>query len=84
MKDCLIILGLGLMVIAAALYPTRHTNYGTTVLHVVAPTETLWGIAEQYNPHKDPREVIYDMRAINDGLQSIIYAGQLLQVPVWE
>lgn len=84
MKDSLLIIGFGLILIAVLLYPSSRINYSSTTLHVVAPSETLWGIAEKYNPHKDPREVIYDMRAINEGLKSIVYAGQEIQVPIWD
>lgn len=84
MKDALVIIGFGLILIAVLLCPSKRANYSTTTLHVVAPQETLWGIAEKYNPHMDPREVIHDMRAINEGLKSIVYAGQEIQVPVWE
>lgn len=84
MKDSLLIIGFGLILIAVLLYPSSRINYSSTTLHVVAPGETLWSIAEKYNPHKDPREVIRDMRAINEGLMSIVYAGQEIQVPVWD
>lgn len=84
MKDALMIIGFGLILIAVLLCPSKRANYSSTILHVVAPQETLWSIAVKYNPQKDPREVIHDMRAINEGLKSIVYAGQEIQVPVWE
>ncbi len=85
MKDALTIIGFGLILIAIVLFPsTVRTRSGSEVLHIVEPRETLWTIAEKYNPHKDPREVIWDMRAINEGLQTVIYPGQMITVPVWE
>lgn len=84
MKDALVIIGFGLILIAVLLLPsTEHTRHGHEVLHVVAPCETLWSIAEKYNPHMDPREVIQDIRALNN-IGNIIYPGQELKVVVWE
>jgi hypothetical protein len=84
MKDALVIIGFGLILIAIVLFPsTERTRHGSEVLHIVEPRETLWSIAEKYNPHMDPREVIQDMRAVN-GIGSMIHPGQVLKVPVWD
>jgi hypothetical protein len=84
-SDLLVICGLILLIITVCtLFPGKKTNHGTTTLHIVEPRETLWTIAQKYNPHKDPREVIWDMRAMNEGLDSCIYPGQQIVVPVWE
>jgi LysM repeat protein len=84
MKDALTIIGFGLILIAIVLFPsTVRTRNGSEVLHIVEPRETLWSIAEKYNPHMDPREVIQDIRALNN-IGNIIYPGQELKVVVWE
>ncbi len=84
MKDALVIIGFGLILIAIVLFPsTVRTRSGSEVLHIVEPRETLWSIAEKYNPHMDPREVIQDIRALNN-IGNIIYPGQELKVIVWE
>jgi phosphohistidine phosphatase SixA len=84
MKDALVIIGFGLILIAIVLFPsTVRTRNGSEVLHIVEPRETLWSIAEKYNPHMDPREVIQDIRALND-VESVIIPGQQLRVIVWE
>jgi LysM repeat protein len=84
MKDALVIIGFGLILIAIVLFPsTVRTRSGSEVLHIVEPRETLWSIAEKYNPHMDPREVIQDIRALND-VESVIIPGQQLRVIVWE
>ncbi len=84
MKAALVIIGFGLILIAIVLLPsTVRTKNGSEVLHIVEPRETLWSIAEKYNPHMDPREVIQDIRALND-VESVIIPGQQLRVIVWE
>ena len=84
MKDALVIIGFGLILIAIVLFPsTVRTRSGSEVLHIVEPRETLWSIAEKYNPHMDPRIVIQDIRALNN-IGNIIYPGQELKVVVWE
>lgn len=56
-----------------------------SVIHVVAPQETLWQIAKTYHPDKDPRLVIYHVRQIN-GLGGptgpMLQVGQRIQVPI--
>jgi hypothetical protein len=56
-----------------------------SVEHVVMPKETLWDIAKNYHPERDPREVIYYVRKIN-GLEGprgpMLQVGQRVRVPV--
>lgn len=56
-----------------------------SVEHVVMPKETLWQIARNYHPERDPREVIFYVRKIN-GLEDpqgpMLQVGQRVRVPV--
>jgi hypothetical protein len=56
-----------------------------SVEHVVMPKETLWEIAKNYHPERDPREVIFYVRKIN-GLEDpqgpMLQVGQRVRVPV--
>ncbi len=57
----------------------------TSIVHIVAPQETLWQIAKMYHPDKDPRLVIYYVRQIN-GLGGptgpMLRVGQRILVPI--
>lgn len=56
-----------------------------SVEHVVMPKETLWDIARTYHPERDPREVIFYVRQINnlEGPQGpVLQVGQRVRVPV--
>lgn len=56
-----------------------------SVEHVVMPRETLWDIAKNYHPERNPREVIFYVRKIN-GLEGprgpMLQVGQRVRVPV--
>ncbi|WP_198469032.1 LysM peptidoglycan-binding domain-containing protein [Acetomicrobium sp. S15 = DSM 107314] len=62
----------------------RHPS-DASVVHIVAPQETLWQIAKMYHPDKDPRLVIYYVRQIN-GLGGptgpMLRVGQRIQIPI--
>jgi LysM repeat protein len=49
-------------------------------VHIVKPGETLWSIAKEFNTDKDIREVIYDIKQLNN-VGSVIYANQELLIP---
>jgi hypothetical protein len=48
---------------------------------VVQPGQTLWAIARQAAPHRDPRVVVEDIRALNALAGAGIQAGQQLLLP---
>lgn len=48
---------------------------------VVSPGDTLWSIAKAVRPNQDPRETIYDIKAINLISGSQVFPGQKIQVP---
>ncbi|HEU5003473.1 MAG TPA: LysM peptidoglycan-binding domain-containing protein [Actinomycetota bacterium] len=51
------------------------------VVHVVAPGETLWSLAEHYAPQEDPRQYIYDLQQANNLGDGEIYTGEKLTLP---
>ena len=51
--------------------------------HVVSTGETLWGIADKYSDDSiDTRDVIQDIKKINNLDDATIYCGDNLLVPV--
>jgi LysM repeat protein len=44
--------------------------------------DSLWGIAEQYAPERDPRDFIADIVALNNLSDSVVDAGMRLALPI--
>lgn len=55
---------------------------GRTVAVVVAPGDTLWQLAREHAPARDPRSVVADVVALNDLGSTGVQAGVELLVPV--
>lgn len=52
---------------------------------IVYSGDTLWSIALEIAPDKDPREVVFLIRKLNQPTDlTIIYHGQTILVPVFE
>lgn len=49
--------------------------------YLVQPGDTLWHIAKQYYPRRDPRAVIWEIRELNQMASATIYAYQELKLP---
>lgn len=49
---------------------------------VVQPGESLWSVAQRIAPDNDPREVIAQIRRINDLESTRLVVGQQLLLPV--
>ena len=64
-----------------ALFAGGPGSVAVPVVHVVAPGETLWGLAEHYGPQMDPREYIYDLQVANNIDSEPIYPGEKLTLP---
>ncbi len=47
----------------------------------VAPGDTLWSIAGEAAPDRDPRAVIEEIKALNDVTGSVLPVGVVLRVP---
>lgn len=60
---------------AAASHPAAQ------IVHIVAPGETLWGLADRYAPREDPREYIYNLDRINHLGDGQIVPGEKLTLP---
>ncbi|MGM9551953.1 MAG: LysM peptidoglycan-binding domain-containing protein [Clostridia bacterium] len=54
--------------------------------HAVDTGDTLWKIAEEHNPDYtgDIREITYQIKKANGMKDSVVYVGQVLEVPVME
>ena len=48
--------------------------------HVISKGETLWSLANRYGSG-DPREFIYDVRALNGLVGATVFPGQELVLP---
>ncbi|NJC21974.1 LysM repeat protein [Arthrobacter pigmenti] len=53
-----------------------------TVQVDVAVGQTLWGLAAEYAPDRDPREVVAEIAELNALTTSTVQAGQALHIPV--
>lgn len=54
-----------------------------TVEVVVAPGDTLWGLAQRHAPDRDPRDFVAEVYRINDLPESgLVRAGERLLLPV--
>ncbi len=61
------------------------TSYGykptENIQHSVQPGDTLWNIAQQYNPNGDVRKTVYEIKSLNNMSSSDICAGETLIIP---
>jgi hypothetical protein len=51
--------------------------------YIVSEGQTLWSICEKNNTYDDVREMIYEVRKVNN-ITPIIQAGQTILIPVRE
>jgi hypothetical protein len=90
----LLLIGLPLMFLAGSLLtlagfftaPVMASGAGQapgvqTATVTVAPGETLWSLATELAPHRDPREVVAEIVELNGLSSSLLTAGQPLAVP---
>lgn len=49
---------------------------------VAEPGDSLWSLAHRVAPESDPRDVIYDMKRLNQLEQSDLVIGQELAIPL--
>ncbi|MBQ8828399.1 MAG: LysM peptidoglycan-binding domain-containing protein [Clostridia bacterium] len=69
----------GSMLFALAKEPYDTSVSYTTV--TVQSGDTLWTIAKENFPGEDPRDVINEIRALNDISGFTIYAGETISLP---
>ncbi len=53
-----------------------------TVRVNVAPGETLWSLANEFAPDRDPRDVVSEIVELNGLGSSVVQAGQAVALPV--
>lgn len=69
------LLGLG---VHAALTPAPPTEL---VQVIVEPGDTLWALAQEYSPERDPRAVVEEIVVVNDLPDGVLPVGIVIQVP---
>lgn len=70
------------LLLASAVQATSAGELRATVDYRVRSGDTLWTIAEEHGPGgHDVRDVIAVIRSINDVEGSLIFPGQVLQIP---
>jgi len=77
-----VVLLLANAVAAAGGGPAVGDKAGSVVEHLVVTGETLWEIAAEYTPAgEDVRDTVFDIRRANGLEGSLIFPGQVLQIP---
>ena len=77
-----------MLLIAGAFFTSQAQAAGTegavtdTVRVSVASGETLWALAAEYAPERDPRAVVEEIVELNALASSTVQAGQALHIPV--
>jgi LysM repeat protein len=66
-------------IITITVHAKQTSNY-TYISYTVATGDTIWSISQQFNTFKDVREMVYEVKKINNS-DSIIYPGQILKIP---
>ena len=74
------LLGLATGPVGAALASESIRPAGQT-RYVVAPGDTLWAIAAEVAPDRDPRAVVHHIAQLNDVDPGSIVPGQVLLLP---
>lgn len=64
---------------ATSSYGSAEKQYETIT---VQSGDTLWEIADRYNKGGDIRRIIYEIKEANNLTGSMIYAGDILRIPV--
>jgi len=70
-----------LLIVSGRADATTRVERPSSTTRVVLPGETLWGIATQVAPHRDPRETIRQIVELNSLGTAAIRAGQRLWMP---
>jgi LysM repeat protein len=78
-------LALTITVLAAVVVVTASSVGGTAPTSLVdvtvGPGDTLWSIAQDASPDRDPRAVIDEIRQLNDVPTDLLPVGIVLRVP---
>ena len=75
-----------ILIIFIILLITGFETYNRTNIiyttYTVQQGDTIWDIAKQYNTYRDIRQMVYEIKRINNNDDSIIHAGDILLIPV--
>ena len=78
---------IGLLLLAALLLVNHAAGQASpypddsVIIHVVQPRDTLWGLAEEHFPDRDPRRVIDAIERLNPGVSRGLRVGDEIRVP---
>ncbi len=82
-KNIILIVAVLLLFKAAISYQIAKTDYNTYD-YLVVNNDTLWTIAGQIcDENKNIRNVIIDIKEINNLKDSTIYVGQTIKLPIY-
>jgi LysM repeat protein len=54
----------------------------TYIEYIVSPGDTQWSIAAENNIYSDIREMIFEIRKINNNSDCLIYPGEEIKIPI--
>jgi hypothetical protein len=78
-----LLLGVGKTLQPAEASSTLTSSTATTFEYVtIMRGDSLWSIAEQYAPNRDPRDFIAEIVALNNLNDSVVDAGMRIALPV--
>lgn len=77
----LVVLAVIFLVPSTATATSEPVTGPGTELATVHPGQSLWDLAVQADPERDPRDVMDEIVELNDLDSSLLHAGQLLEVP---
>lgn len=71
-----------IVLVLAAWETAKRAEVSEWAYHAVAPGDTLWSIAEEYNPNYkgDLRSLVYAMEKENGIDEDVIFVGELIKV----
>lgn len=78
---------IGLLLLAALLFVNHAAGQASAysddaaIVHVVQSGETLWSIAEEHYPDRDPRRVIEAIAKLNPSALGVLHPGDEINVP---
>lgn len=79
-----VLLVLSLLLMGMTLRNEIKETQVSAIERVVLEGETLWSIAENYNPEgRDIRSFISEIAQLNTMNDKMIYPGQVLQIPIY-
>ncbi|HHW30520.1 MAG TPA: LysM peptidoglycan-binding domain-containing protein [Clostridiaceae bacterium] len=81
----IVIVAMALMIISTLIFSAsaqgfKEINYITVKIQ---KGDTLWSIAEKYGGNSDIRKYIFEIKKANNLLNSQIYEGDELKIPVY-